>query len=79
MANFDVGDIFEPGEIVPASGIYGVLHDENHSQKHEVTCIIGKKFPPCNHCGADVRFRLVRAAHHIDRHKNFKKQHPHLT
>ena len=70
MAN--VGDQFKPGQDVPTSGIYKVVHDRYHAQEHEVTCVRGKEFPPCNHCSHGVRFVLVRAAHHIDTHEYFK-------
>jgi hypothetical protein len=65
-----IGDIFKPGDDVPASGIYRVIHDPKHDQEHEVTCVFGKKFPPCGKC-AHPRFVLVRAAHHIATHKHF--------
>lgn len=71
MAN--IGDVFKPGDKVPNSGIYRVVHDSRHAQEHEVTCIIGKVFPACNDCGSHPRFTLVRAAHHIENHDNFKK------
>ncbi len=61
---------FKPGDKVPKSGIYKVTHD-SHSVPHEVTCIIGKTFPPCNSCD-HPRFVLVRAAHHIETHEHFK-------
>lgn len=68
-----IGDIFKPGDKVPNSGIYEVEHDPNHVAKHEVTCVYGKPFPPCNHCGHHVRFKLVRAAKHIALHDEFTK------
>src|SRR6266478_6465708 len=49
-----MADVFKPGEEVPKSGIYRVVHDPNHAAEHEVTCIIGKPFPPCNRCGHHV-------------------------
>jgi len=67
------GDIFKPGDECKRSGVYRVIHDPNHSQEHEVTCVYGKKFPPCNHCGHHVRFVLERGAIHIDAHEHFKK------
>lgn len=67
-----VGDMFKPGDDVPNSGIYKVIHDTRHTEDHEVTCVYGKPFPPCNHCGHKVRFVLARAAKHISRHDNFK-------
>lgn len=66
-----VGDEFKPGEEVPHSGIYRVVHDNNHSEPHEVTCVYGKPFPPCRGCD-HPRFVLVRAAIHIGAHEHFK-------
>jgi hypothetical protein len=63
----------KPGNEVPRSGIYKVVHDVEHRDEHEVTCIIGEHFPPCNHCGKHPRFTLVRAAHHVRNHKYFEK------
>jgi hypothetical protein len=47
---------YKPGDEAKRSGIYRVVHDPNHSSEHEVTCVHGKKFPRCNHCGHHVRF-----------------------
>jgi hypothetical protein len=66
-----VGDSFKPGDDVPASGIYKVIHDPTHTQEHEVTCVHGKRFPPCRDC-RHPRFVLVRAARHIENHELFK-------
>jgi hypothetical protein len=38
-----------------------------------VTCIYGEHFPPCNHCGHHVRFKLAIKALHISQHDHFKK------
>ena len=70
MAN--IGDEFSPGELVPRSGIYKVVHDPVHENEHEVTCVYHKTFPPCNHCGHHVRFVLVYGAQHIEDNKHFK-------
>lgn len=59
----DIGDTFKPGDIVPHSGIYRVLHDTHHRSEHEVTCVYGKKFPPCNHCGCGRAGILPTLAH----------------
>jgi hypothetical protein len=67
-----IGDEFKPGEKVPLSGIYKVVHDSDHAEEHEVTCVFGKKFPPCNHCSAHVRFVLVHGARHVETNDNFK-------
>lgn len=66
-------DIYKPGDVVPASGIYQVTHDPRHAQEHEVTCVKDEVFPPCNGCGHHPRFVLLRAAHHIRRHEHFRK------
>ena len=66
-----VGDVFSPGDKVEASGIYTVIHDRKHHESHDVTCVYGKHFPPCAGCSKHVRFRLKRAATHIDNHKQF--------
>lgn len=63
---------YKPGDKVPRSGIYKVVHDTTHHEDHEVTCIFDKKFPPCRGCD-HPRFTLVRAAQHIELHKEFKK------
>ncbi len=68
----EVGTEFKPGQECQASGIYKVIHDPAHTENHEVTCIYGKKFPPCRDC-AHPRFRLVRAAIHVESHSLFKK------
>jgi hypothetical protein len=59
------------GSIVPESGVYEVIHDKGHAQKHEVTCIEGRRFPPCRTCHDAVQFRLVRGAVHIENHHLF--------
>jgi len=63
---------YKPGEAVPRSGIYTVTHDVQHKETHEVTCVMGEHFPPCNKCGHHPRFVLARAAHHINNHEHFK-------
>ncbi len=65
--------LYKPGDDVPKSGIYKVIHDPKHTADHEVTCIYGRKFPPCNGCGHHPRFELIRAAIHIDSSEHFKK------
>jgi hypothetical protein len=52
-----MSDTYQPGDKVKKSGIYAVLHDGTHEEKHEVTCVAGKTFPPCHGCGADVDSR----------------------
>lgn len=66
-----IGQVFKPGDMVEASGIYEVEHDTGHAQRHEVTCVYGKRFPPCRTC-PHPRFKLVRAAQHIEQNEHFK-------
>lgn len=61
----------KPGDKVPRSGIYLVIHDKKHTQQHEVTCVYGKIFPPCGGCH-HPRFKLVKAAIHIESNEHFK-------
>jgi len=68
MAN----EVFKPGDKCKASGIYDVIHDTEHSERHQVTVVYNDHFPPCNHCGEDVRFKLAYKAIHIHSHKHFK-------
>jgi hypothetical protein len=63
---------YKPGDIVPESGIYRVKHDPKHAAAHEVTCIEGKKFPPCKGCDHPT-FVLVKAAIHIKDQRSFTK------
>jgi hypothetical protein len=63
--------LYAPGGKVPHSGIYTVTHDPGHAREHEVTCIKGRKFPPCRNCKG-VRFELRKAATHVEDHLYFK-------
>ena len=63
--------LYTPGEKVPDSGIYAVTHDPGHAREHEVTCIKGRKFPPCRNCKG-ARFELKKAAIHVEDHLYFK-------
>lgn len=62
---------YKPGDRVERSGIYRVTHDRNHAEEHEVTCVFGKRFPPCNECGEHPRFLVVHLAQHIERNEHF--------
>ena len=71
-----IKDEYKPGDRVPVSGIYDVTHDkldgDDHALPHQVTAIAGKVFPPCRWCGGEVRFRLHRAAFHVDADVHFR-------
>jgi hypothetical protein len=66
-----VGDIFNIGDSVRKSGIYDVLHDNHHPQKHQGTCVYGKTFPPCRGYKNRVQFQLAVGAVHIIHDKEF--------
>ena len=68
----EIGATFKPGDKVPHSGIYDVLHDTLHREKHQVTCVYNEPFPPCRGCGHGVRFRLAVKALHIVHDSDFK-------
>jgi hypothetical protein len=56
---------YEPGEIVPQSGIYTITHDPQHADMpHEVMAIKGRRFPTCRHCKG-ITFELAHAAKHV--------------
>ena len=63
-------EFYKPGDSVPYSGIYRVIHDFHHHQ-HEVTCLSGDAFPECQECGQGVRFSLVAPARSIRKHVHF--------
>jgi hypothetical protein len=54
---------FKPGDKVLMSGIYKVMHDAK-TEAHEVTCVEGEPFPPCNSC-SHPKYVLVRATQHV--------------
>jgi hypothetical protein len=62
--------VFQPGEIVPESGVYSVVH-ENHRQRHSATIFKGDRFPQCGRCGKAVRFVLSRPAALISEDADF--------
>jgi CheY-like chemotaxis protein len=49
---------YRPGEPVPETGVYRVLHSR-HRSPHESTLCEGETFPACKRCGEDVRFEMV--------------------
>src|SRR5438105_5286258 len=49
---------YKPGQAVPQTGIYKVLHFR-HRAAHHNTLLRGSKFPACKKCGERVRFEAV--------------------
>jgi len=54
------GGKFKTGTVIPASGVYSVLHVA-HRLPHEVTLLKGETFPKCQKCADSVTFKLIRA------------------
>lgn len=59
------GPRYKPGDPIPETGIYEVIHDRAHRTAHEAVMLAGDKFPACDTCFERVRFRLVRTAPYI--------------
>ena len=52
---------YKPGQVVPAAGIYKVVHAE-HRLPHKASFKARDKFPECSKCASQVRFELLMAA-----------------
>ena len=64
--------VYQPGDRVPSSGIYAVLHSESHRGPHEVVMVGRDKFPKCEICGGEVNYRLVRSAPYVFEDQDFE-------
>ena len=62
--------VYRPGDTVPRSGIYLVVHAQ-HRGEHEAVVLDGAPFPECKHCRNDVSFRLLRSAAPIEDDRDF--------
>ncbi len=60
---------YKPGQMVPISGIYTVIHVD-HRGTHEALAIRGDVFPACRMCKSQVRFQIAqvvpRVTHDFD-------------
>lgn len=65
--------LHRPGDTVPQSGIYEVIHDMEHRQAHDAVMIMGNQFPTCETCNGRVRFRIVRSAPYIFQDQDFEE------
>lgn len=68
------GPRFRPGDPVRESGIYEVIHGQEHRQAHDVVMLRGTLFPLCDSCHDNVRFRLIRTAPYIFQDGDFEEQ-----
>lgn len=64
--------VFQPGDLVPESGVYTVVHD-HHRQRHTAAIFKGRHFPQCARCGDKVRFLLLQRATLILEDVDFKQ------
>jgi hypothetical protein len=58
--------VFKPGDNVPETGVYSIVHHGHHPKAHEVACVAGRRFPQCRKCGTSVRFRQEITEHAIE-------------
>ena len=70
--NSSHGPLFRPGDPILESGIYEVIHDKAHRTAHEVVLISRDRFPSCDTCIDQVRFKLVRTAPYIFQDADFE-------
>ena len=52
---------FQPGESVPETAVYAVIHD-GHRAIHHATLRNGERFPECTKCVDRVRFEILQGA-----------------
>jgi len=62
----------KPGDIVPESGIYQVLHSRCTSPVREASFVTGQQLPSCRVCGSRVRFQLKQHIPHIREDGDFQ-------
>jgi hypothetical protein len=64
---------YQPGQIVPQSGVYTITHDPVHpDMPHQVTVIKGCHFPTCRH-RKGISFHLAHAAKHVSEIDHFEE------
>jgi hypothetical protein len=63
---------FKPGDLVPKTGVYRVLHHE-HRAAHEATLRKHQHFPACARCGQLVRFWPAALAGSIEEDADFRR------
>jgi hypothetical protein len=49
---------FKPGDLVPASGVYAVVHSAPHSLTERQMYIKDATFPECRICSEEISYRL---------------------
>jgi hypothetical protein len=62
----------KPGDGVPESGIYDVIHRNCQSKVIQAVFVAGEPLPECRFCRSRVRFQLHRAMPHISEDRDFQ-------
>lgn len=62
---------YQAGDLVPATGVYEIIHHGQHRRSQEVVFISGDHFPGCEGCGKGVRFRHLRTVPYIFHDEDF--------
>ena len=66
-----MSEFLKPGDRVPSSGLYKVVHAGRHALPHYVTALYGDTFPACLECVDRVRFEFAVVAGYIGAHPLF--------
>jgi hypothetical protein len=68
-----MSDELQPGNRALRSGVYKVIHAQQHAESHYVIVLLGEIFPPCVECSYQVRFELAIPAVHVKAHPHFAR------
>jgi hypothetical protein len=63
---------WQPGVLVPHSGVYLMHHGDEHSKAEEIILLAGKNFPQCEVCREAASFELVRTAPYVFHDDDFR-------
>ncbi len=66
-----MSEILRPGDRVRTTGIYKVIHGDQHYPTHHITALYGDLFPNCLGCSDSVQFELAMSAVHVNAHPQF--------
>lgn len=67
-----MANLLQPGCKAPCSGLFKVIHAQQHAPEHYVTVIYGETLPPCKECLLEVRFEAAISAVNMITHPFFK-------
>jgi hypothetical protein len=61
-------NLSQPGNKASHSGLFRVIHAQQHAPEHYVTVLYGETFRPCKECLNKVRFEGAISAVHVNAH-----------